>query len=71
MSGVTGDFLRISLARVQYVILDRHRLCVVELRQLSDLLGVFPTGVIMVGFSETMVPAYEIRSVTSQKNRQP
>ena len=68
MSGVTGYFLRLSLARVQYVIPDRHRLCVEELRQASDLLGVFPTGVIIVGFSETMVPAYEIHSVTSQKN---
>lgn len=41
MSGVNGYFLVISLARVQYVIPDRHRLCVVELRQLSDLLGIF------------------------------
>jgi len=29
---------------------------------------VFSTGVIMLGSSETMVPAYEIHSVTSQKN---
>jgi len=53
--------------RVQYVIPDRHRLCEVVIKT-SVLLGVFPCGVLMVVFSETMAAAYEIHSVTSQKN---
>jgi hypothetical protein len=58
ISGVNGFFLQMSLAHVQYVIPDRHRLCC-RVETVISFIG---------GISERLVLAYEIRIATSQTN---